>query len=227
MKNYSRIVMAIIGLVLVMPAAQALEKGDWILDIRPATVSPNDDSSLIFLDGAPLDGTGVKLNSDQTLDISLAYMFTDNWAVQVLADVSSEHDARAFGLGAVGVPDGTKVLSSRVLPPTVFMQYQFNPKGKVRPFAGLGLNYTMFISDDLTDAAVSVLGASDLDMDSSVGLAGQFGIDFDIGREWFLSVDAKYIDIDTEASFNTSLGRVNVDVDIDPWVFAVGFGKAF
>lgn len=126
--------------------ALAVEKGDWLLHIRAINVAPNNDSSLIRVDGAGVAGTGVSVNDNPSLDISLGYMFTDNWAVELLADLSSPHTVSAQGLGGFSVPDGTDVVDTNVLPPTVFLQYQFNPKGQVRPYMGVGLNCTLFFS---------------------------------------------------------------------------------
>ncbi len=207
--------------------ALAVQQGDWIFHVRAINVSPDDDSSAIRVDGGPVAGTGVTVDSGLSLDLSFAYMFTDRWAVELLADISSKHSASSVGLGGLGVPDGTELVEANVLPPTVFLQYQFNPTGSVRPYAGLGINHTLFFSEDLTPAAEAALGADNLDMDSSTGLAGQFGIDFDINDNWFFSVDIKYINIDTTASFDTALGRASVDVDINPWVFGLGFGTTF
>ncbi|MEO0700040.1 MAG: OmpW family outer membrane protein, partial [Pseudomonadota bacterium] len=45
--------------------------------------------------------------------------------------------------------------------------------------------------------------------------------------KWFLNVDVKYIDIDTEATLNTG-GLINtVDVDLDPFVAGFGIGRRF
>jgi outer membrane protein len=208
-------------------SALALEKGDWNLHLRAINVNPNDDSSVLFVDGAGVSGTGISVDSSNTLDISLGYMITDNWAIELLADFSSGHDVSVHGLSGLGIVDGTKVVESNVLPPTLFFQYQFNPKAKIRPYAGVGINYTLFFNEDLTPAAVSALGASNLDLDSSFGFAGQFGIDFAMKNDWSFNVDVKYIQIDTEASFNSALGPVAVDVDINPIVIGLGFGKTF
>ncbi|MCX7553141.1 outer membrane beta-barrel protein [Marinicella sp. S1101] len=215
------------ALALMSLNAMALEKGDWNLHLRAINIAPNDDSSLIRVDGEGVAGTGVRVSDAPSLDISLGYMITDNWAVEVLADLSSKHEVSAFGLGGLNVPDGTDVVEVNTLPPTVFLQYQFNPKGNVRPYAGLGVNFTTFLNDSLTPAAKEVLGASNLSTDNSWGLAAQFGIDWPLKNNWTFNVDVKYIDINTEATFDTAIGRASVDVDINPTVFGIGFGKTF
>lgn len=212
----------------VSSSAMAVEKGDWLLHLRAITIDPDDSSGNLKVDGAAISGSGVTVDDSSTLDISLGYMVTDNIAIELLADLSTKHDVSVFGLpGALGVADGTKVVESRVLPPTLFVQYQFSPKSNIRPYAGLGLNYTLFFNENLTSAAKSALGASNLDLDSSVGLAAQAGLDYDLGSNWSFNVDLKYIQIDTEATFDTALGPVSVDVDINPWVFGVGIGRTF
>ena len=215
------------ALALLSFNALAVEQGDWMLHLRAINVAPNDDSSMIRVDGTGVAGTGVNVDDNMSLDISLGYMFTDNWAVELLADLSSKHSVSSQGLAGLGVPNGTDVVDTNVLPPTLFLQYQFNPKGKVRPYAGVGLNYTLFFNDELTGPAQAVLGASKLDIDSSVGVAAQLGIDWELKNNWSFNIDVKYIQIDTEATFDTAIGRASVDIDINPTVFGIGFGKTF
>lgn len=224
--KFSKTMLAI-ALMGVSSAGLAVEKGDWLVHIRAISISPNDSSTVLNVGGSDLAGTGVTVDNNKSLDISIGYMVTDNVAIELLADLSSKHDVNVFGLGGLNIPDGTQVVDTNVLPPTLFAQYQFNPKGKIRPYAGLGLNYTLFFNDDLTDVAQAALGATNLDIDSSFGLAGQVGIDFEMKNEWSFNVDVKYIQIDTEATFDSALGPVAVDIEINPWVIGVGFGKTF
>ena len=231
--KFDRFSFVVLGLLMMMVAglsstAMAVEQGDWLLHVRAINIDPDDSSGALNVAGTSLAGTGVGVDDSATLDISLGYMFTDNWAVELLADLSSSHDVSVFGLpAALNVPDGTKVIDARVLPPTLFLQYQFNPKASIRPYAGIGLNYTLFFDDDLTTGAQAALGAANLDLDESFGLAGQLGVDFELNNNWSFSLDVKYIKIDTQATFDTALGPVSVDVDIDPLVLGIGFGKTF
>lgn len=216
-----------LAMALICGPSLAVEKGDWIFHARAININPNDDSSLIRVDGAGVPGTGVSVDDNFSLDLSLAYMVSDHWAVELLADLSSKHTVSANGLTDLGVPNGTDVVDTNVLPPTLFIQYQFRPAEKVRPYFGLGINHTLFFNDELSLAAKDVLGASGLKLDSSFGMGAQFGIDFELNNGWFFNVDAKYIQIDTEAQFDTAIGRASVDVDINPTVIGVGFGRTF
>lgn len=228
MKKYTRfLLLALISFPVFFNSAFALEKGDWNLHLRAINIAPNDDSSNIRVDGEDVANTGVEVDSQATLDISIGYMITDNLNVEILLDPSTEHNVSANGLGDLDVPDGTDVVTTRVLPPTLFLQYQFMPKNKIRPYVGLGLNFTLFFDEKLTTAAKDVLAASKLELENSVGLGAQIGVDYDLGNSWSINVDAKYIQIDTEAKFTTALGATSVDVDINPYVLGIGVGKTF
>ena len=173
MKTNKKILVCMLASLGATMSVSAVEQGDWLLHVRAININPSDDSSFLNVDGSDLAGTGVTVDNNNSLDISIGYMLTDNIAIELLADLSSKHDVNVFGLpSALNVPDGTKVVDTNVLPPTVFLQYQFNPKSKIRPYAGVGLNYTLFFNDDLTSSAKSALGASNLDIDSSFGFAG-------------------------------------------------------
>lgn len=112
------------------------------------------------------------------------------------------------------------------MPPTLTLQYHFLPQSSFRPYAGVGLNYTIFYNEEVA-GALSAPGAS-VNIRPSFGWAAQIGMDFDLDGGWFGNVDVKYIDIDTTAEFsNTSVGNVAVDVDIDPTVFGIGIGRRF
>ncbi len=141
-------------------------------------------------------------------------MLKDNISIEVLGALPFSHD-----INATGAVTG-KVADTRQLPPTVSLQYHFKPKASVRPYVGLGLNYTTFFDINTTGA----LAGTRLELDDSFGLAAQAGVDMDINDKWFFNADVRYIDIETTAT-SSLLGTV--DVSIDPWVFTLGVGTTF
>ena len=92
------------------------------------------------------------------------------------------------------------------------------PDNPLKPYVGLGVNYTAFFSTKTTGP----LADSTLKLGNSTGLAAEVGADIMMGDNWMLNLSARYIDIETKAKLDgASLG----DVAIDPYVytFAVGF----
>jgi outer membrane protein len=220
-------VTAVTGL-LCSAGAIAHEKGDWIVRAGAATVSPDDSSSTISttVTGA-LPGTSVEVDSDTQLGLNIVYMMSDNLGIELLAASPFEHDVTAKGLGQYGF-DTTALGSVKHLPPTLSVQYYFGvSQSVVRPYIGLGINYTTFFSESLTSQAKTELGADNLDLDDSVGLAAQLGIDWSLNDKWLINASVWRMDIETEATLDSDLGKVKVDVDIDPWVYMVGVGYKF
>ncbi len=196
--------------------ALALDQGDWIGRIGISHISPGDKSDEVPGLGPLTPGSGVEADSATGLSFNIGYMLTDNLAIDVLASLPFKHDIKATGsiagLGTIG--------ETKQLPPTISLQYHFSPKASVRPYIGAGLNYTIFFDTDTKGA----LAASSLDLDNSFGLAAQAGVDVDLNNGWFVYGDVRYIDINTDASLD---GGQDFEVEIDPWVFAVGVGTTF
>src|SRR5690606_18520805 len=113
-----------------------------------------------------------------------------------------------------------KVGETKHLPPTVSLQYHFAPAAKFRPYVGVGVNYTLFFSEDTQGA----LAGSKLELDPSFGLAAQLGADIALNDDWFVNLDLRWVDIDTDATLDgASLGSVA----IDPVVFGLSIGRRF
>jgi outer membrane protein len=217
-----------IGLLALSSAAQALEAGDWIIRGGATYVDPNDDSDEIEALGVPVPGTGVDVDSDTSFGFTIGYMMTDNWGIELLAATPFKHNIGPNDVTAALLGSSSSIGSTKHLPPTLSVNYHFQPKASWRPYVGLGVNYTYFFSED-TSGAVEAAGYSDLELDSSWGLAAQAGIDIDLTKNIFLNLNARYIDIDTDAKITGfGLPTLTVDnVEIDPWVFSIGIGTTF
>ena len=194
------------------------EPGDWLILARVLYVGPNDDSGPVS--GIP--GSGVSVGSDVTPELDFTYFITNNLALEAILG-SSKHDIDAEGsIRGLG-----KIAEARTLPPTVTLQYHFQPDSKIRPYIGLGINYTKFFDTESSASLDGALGPTKVDLSSSWGLAGQFGIDIPFQKDWFFNFDAKYILMDTTATLNSSGVIRTVDVDIDPWFIGLGIGRRF
>lgn len=205
--------------------AQAYQGGDWLIRGRIINISPNDSSGPVSIGGTAVAGSGVSVGSATTLDIDITRMLTPNWGVELLLDPSTKHDIKATGsaLGGLGT-----IVTTRVLPPALILQYHFTPNSDVRPYAGVGVNYTLFFNEDASNSLKAALGGSaDVNLKESWGLTGQVGVDIDVSKDWFLNFDVKYIDMSTKADISSPAGVVRVNADVNPWVFGVGLGTRF
>ncbi len=187
---------------LVAAPAMAFEAGDWLVRVGITNVDPKSDNHPV-----------VTADAGAALNLNATYLMTDNWAVDILAAIPFNHDIEL-------VDGGARVGETDQLPPTVSLQYYFTPDSRFKPYIGVGVNYTTFFSEDTTGALEGV----DLDLDDSWGLAAQLGFDYMINDNWFATLDARWMDIDTEARLDgASIG----DVEIDPFVYGLSFGYRF
>lgn len=201
----SAVAVALVG-GLLGGVAQAYEAGDWIGRAGAWGVFPKSNNLTL----AP--GAEINVDDGYSLGFNFTYMATPNIGIELILALPFKHDVELTGAG--------KVANTYQLPPTLFLQYHFMPTGTVHPYAGIGLNYTFFFSEDGTGP----LSGTDVSLDSSWGLAGELGIDIDVAPNWFVNATVMYMDIDSKLK----LDGVGVGtVAIDPWVVGLNIGTRF
>lgn len=236
------------------PAAQAFEAGDFVLRAGVAHVAPNDSSDALNVAGfvdpinganVTLDGTEVGVDSNTQLGIRATYMVTNNLGIGVLGATPFKHNiVGKEGLAAAGTLGETKHL-----PPTVTLQYFPMPSNsKFQPYVGVGVNYTTFfeektnanlngvlngVAGSLTDGALAgAISSSELELDDSVGVAVELGMDYMLSENFGLNAAVWWADINTDATVTAYAGdvkaaEVTTEVEIDPMVYMVGFTYKF
>lgn len=179
---------------------------DWIVRGRGVIVSPDASSS----------GTlpGLDAESNVTAEIDITRFLNPNLALELILATSS-HEVTLDGVRGAGTDS---VGSVTLLPPTLTLQYHFLPNGDVRPYAGVGINYTNFYDET---GSLDDLGVS---LDDSFGFAVQFGIDWMLSNKHSINFDIKYINIETEVDSGAIKGT---DIDINPTVIGIGVGYRF
>jgi len=224
MKNTALTLVAL-SLIASAPAALAYTKGDIIVRGGLTTVAPDDSSSNIFAGGNDL-GLGLSVGNDTQLGLNVAYFVTDRLNIELLAATPFKH------VVDFGVPNplgtGNQLGEVTHLPPTLSVNYYVNdPSSAFQPYVGVGVNYTIFFDENFT-AANDAAGLTDLKLDNSFGLSAQIGLDFMLNDHWHVNGSVRWIDIDTEASFQVggAPGRVD-NITIDPWVYTLSVGYKF
>lgn len=228
MKTTIRVIVLAVGALSAVPAFANLS-----VNVGAITVAPNDSSSTLnvveTVAGLPAGSTQVAVNNNTQLGLTIDYKFNNNWTAELIAATPFSHDVNVKGSAI----DGLDVGSTKHLPPTLVAQYHFDMgNSKFDPFVGVGLNYTKFFDASASDTlkttlrALNVTTASDdvdLELDDSVGLALQAGVNYKINENWGAHFAVSKIDIDTEANVTVNGNSIQkVDVQIDPMVVMVG-----
>ena len=216
--NFKTILLGATGFCAAMAAPAQAAQGDVLVRLRGIMVAPNERSGSV-LPGFP--GEKVKVDNSVMPEIDITYMASDHIGFELIA-ATTKHSAsgRSGTTGAIG-----RLASTWVLPPTLTAQYHFLPEGKVRPYVGAGVNYTLFYNEKASGALEGAVGETRVHMSDSFGWAAQAGVDVDLTDRIFLNLDVKYIDIDTTARLSTTAAGVQkVRVHLDPLVFGIGIG---
>lgn len=212
--------LALGGAVIAVQPAHA-EAGDVLLRLRTILVSPNEESGSVL---PAFPGERVSVNDSFMPEVDITYMVTDHIGIEAIASTTRHTASGLTGTtGSLG-----DLASTWVLPPTVTVQYHPITRGPVRPYIGVGVNYTIFWDEEASPALENAVGPTRVSMDDSLGWAAQAGVDIDLNDRLFLNFDVKYINIETTARLRTTAaGTQTVDVDLNPLVFGAGLGFRF
>ena len=197
---------------LTMTTAFAVPAGTWSVAAGAHYVDPKSDN------GTLNNGLSVDVDGNVRPTISGEYFIANNIGVELLAAIPFHHD---FTLNDA---NGKEIFTGKTqhLPPTLSLQYHFdgyNMPMNVKPFVGVGVNYTTFFKEKLNNTE-----GLELKLDDSVGVAGHIGLDIPFAPTEALRIDARYMDIKTDATLN---GNDIGEIDISPWVYGVAFVKQF
>ena len=193
--------------------ANAHQAGDVIFRVGTATVRPTEGSDNVLGLGS------FDINNNTQMGMTLGYMFTDNIGVELLAATPFQHK--------VGLKSTGTIAEVKQLPPSLMAQYYFGDKlDKLRPYLGVGINYTTFYDTNFNQTGRDA-GLSDLSVKDSWGVATQAGLDYNLDENWLINMSVWWMDIDTEVKFKAGGEQQNINTRIDPWIFMFGVGYRF
>ncbi|WP_050928093.1 OmpW/AlkL family protein [Aestuariivita boseongensis] len=189
------------ALCLLAVPAFAQSQGDWTFGVGAAYVNPKSNNGTL----ATLPAT---VDSNTQLSLTFEYFIRDNLGIELLAATPFKHNVTLGGATYAG--------NVRHLPPTLSLNYHFPTGGNIKPFVGIGVNYTTFFDE------TSPLGV--LKLDDSVGVAVQLGVDFAVSDRGSVRVNARWIDIESDVTLN---GAPIGTADIDPVVLGISYVHRF
>ncbi|MBM3350923.1 MAG: OmpW family protein [Betaproteobacteria bacterium] len=212
------------------PMLAQAEAGDWVVRVRATNINADEDSKLgrmtnnAFPATAALVSSGAELEveSNTIPELDISYYITKNIAAELILAVGSKHDVNIHkNTGSLGRQDLGEV---NALPPTLTLQWHFNPDQMIDPYVGAGVNYTRFM-----DNGLKLLDTYPIRVErNSWGPALQVGVDVNLAGGWLINADVKKLWIDTDVKMNMGTGYRKIDsLDIDPLVVSVGIGKKF
>lgn len=191
------------GLFPLSAMASSETLSPWQLRAGISLIVPKSDN------GSIIDNTAdVTVGNRAGPTFNIAYFISPNWAIDLLGGLAFKHQIDV---------NGARAGETKQLPPILSLQYHFRPEATLRPYVGVGLNYTAFVDEKLDNGAKLKLG-------DSWGPALQAGLDYALDQHWTLGVDIRYARINTKVRINgTDVG----DVDVNPTVYTFNIGYRF
>lgn len=185
---------------LAAPTAMA-QDGAWMVRVRALNMKLDNGNS----PEAP--GAKVTVNDKTFPEIDFVYQISKNVSAELVLTYPQKHDVSL---------QGAKIGTLKHLPPTLLAQYQFAPGQSINPYVGAGINYTRFMD-------VSLPSGITTDKDS-VGFALQVGVDVEIGKNMYLNLDYKKVNIETDVKV---AGAKLTTFKVDPDLISIGIGWRF
>jgi outer membrane protein len=156
-------------------------------------------------------GADAKVGGANTVFASYEIELKPDVGVELVLGVPPKITAKATG----SVAFLGEVLTARNVAPTLLVNYHFGDKdATLRPYVGLGVNYTHF-SDIKTPYAW------DVKLRDSVGLAAQVGADYRIGKHWGLFASVARVDVKSKL-VATGATVLQSTIDFAPRTYAFG-----
>lgn len=194
--------LAAVGMVSSTAMAQ---DATWLLRGRIVNITPANQSD-------PVGGTGaadrISVSKKTIPEFDITYFFSPNIAAELILTYPQKHTVYL---------DGADIGSFKHLPPTLSAQYHFAPNADVRPYLGVGVNYTNLSKVNL------LAGKGGLEH-SSFGLSLQAGVDFVIDKNWSVNLDIKKVQIRSDVLV---AGAKASAVKVDPVLLGIGVGYRF
>ncbi len=201
-----------VALLMVGMTVFAQNKGEWRARLRATYVVPEASANITTINGS------VDISKQVIPELDFTYFLANRFSANlILGTTRNKVTATNTALGNVELG---KVW---LLPPTLtFLYYQPVAKG-ILPYAGAGVNYTIFYGKTKGPAI------ADISYKNRFGFATQLGADFDISKKCFINIDAKKIWLKTKNDVTTipsvaGGATVHSDTKINPWLFSVGVG---
>jgi len=188
----------------------AAQDYDWLLKGGATYLMPKSSNGSVDFGFGKQD---VTVDDAISFTFSVSYMMSDHWAVELFGSAPFQHDIKVKGNGTVA---GFDAEASQVPPMLSAIYYFRKASDRVRPYLGAGINVTTFF-DQTPD---------DLNLGDSVGMGLVGGVDFGITRNWFATLDLRWLYIESEVKLSGSQRDFGT-LDINPLGVGLMVGYRF
>jgi outer membrane protein len=193
--------------------------------------------------------TGGQIHNTFTAELSTAYFVTDHIALDLATGVPpklklyAQGTVTPFGRGgpSLGLGNLQPLATTRSWPPILFLKYFFfDAQTKLRPFVGIGANYTWYSHMELNPTFSGALqqvagpgGQVKASLSPSWNPAFDVGVSYNLSRNWYVTASATYLRLKTDATVSSVAANGQTvlsnktHITANPWISFVGIGYRF
>lgn len=189
--------------------------GGWQVKVGGSVLAPSKDNNTLA------NGLVTNAKADHAFSFtpSVEYFFGDSGvSTELLLATPFKHDVTANVAGG----ESEKIASFKHLPPTLTVKYNFKNSTGFTPYIGVGAT-AVIIWDEDTKGSIE---GTKLKAENAYGVAGQVGFNFQPAdaKNWGVFADVRYADVSSDLKLN---GAKIGTLDVNPWVYTVGYSYKF
>lgn len=227
MKKVSFVFIALLILYVYTDIALAKE-GDFLVRLRATAIIADEKSNLYNQTESStglantLYGTSaakLEVGSNIIPEIDFSYYFTKNLAAELILATGTKHDVK---IKPITSSNNSNLGSINILPPTLTLQWHFNPDNTFDPYIGLGATYARVMDNRLDLCCTNNLP---IHVErNNFGPTVQVGFDYNLDETYSVNFDVKKTWLEMDVKTGASL----IDtLDVNPWIVSFGVGYRF
>jgi outer membrane protein len=210
----------VLSLLFALAATAATAQPRLEVIARAVWMDPTGDAG--GFDGFADDFVG-EFDSETGFGVALNYFISDRISAELGVSVV-EPD-----LEVTLIEEGSEIFtgSSEMVPFTAALQYHFAPAGRFDFYLGAGAAYVVF--DDVISDELIANDVRAIEFDDELGVLANAGISIGAFGNLTVNVDAKYIDLEPEASVAFERGDFVSEraIEFSPLLVSAGIGWRF
>jgi outer membrane protein len=176
-------------------------------------------------------GVNIDLKNTRTAYFAYIRRLTSYLDVELAFGIPPETKTVGQGPAKLGsVPyAGATIATSKWAAPSAVLEYKFlSESAPLRPYLGVGVNYTSFYDRNVTAAGEAATGGpTRLSLTSSVGPLGTIGLKYQPGTRWSVMASYTISRVDSDLKTDTAGEIRTTHVQFRPQALVVAAGYSF
>jgi outer membrane protein len=176
-------------------------------------------------------GLGIHVNNIETVYFAYVRSFSTHWQAELAFGYPPLTKTEGRGPATLGsVPyQGQVISTARWLSPSLLVEYVFRrPSCRLRPYVGVGVNYTKFFARQSTAAGNAASGGpTSISLPASVGPAGTVGLAYEINDRFHVYASYSIAQVNTKLQADTAGIIRTSEVHFWPNALVVSAGYSF